>query len=184
MKNTSLESLSKEYNYYKFLGEKTIAQLSDAELNWVPNQESNSIAAIVKHLSGNMLSRWTNIFNEDGEKPWRNRDQEFINAAWDKETILKHWNKGWDCFFNSFNQMKSTDLNTLIYIRNQGHTVQEALNRQLAHYAYHVGQLVFLGKFIKNTDWQSLSIPRGTSKDYNALKFFKEKSKTHFTEDL
>ena len=91
MKDTSLESLSKEFNYYKFLGEKTIAQLSDAELNWVPNQESNSIATIVKHLSGNMLSRWTNIFNEDGEKPWRNRDQEFINAAWDKETILKHW---------------------------------------------------------------------------------------------
>jgi len=184
MKNSYLESLSKELNYYKSLGEKTIEQLSDAEMNWHPNQESNSIATIVKHLSGNMLSRWTNIFNEDGEKSWRNRDQEFINADWDKKTLLSHWDKGWSCFFDSFNQLKSKDLNRIIYIRNQGHTVQEALNRQLAHYSYHIGQLVFLGKEIKNTDWQSLSIPRGNSEEYNTSKFSKDKSKTHFTEDL
>jgi hypothetical protein len=183
-KITTLESVSKEFNYYKSLGEKTIGQLSDAELNWTLNEESNSVATIVKHLSGNMLSRWTNIFNEDGEKSWRNRDQEFNNDTWDKETILEHWNKGWDCFFNTFNQLVEKDLNTIIYIRNQGHTVQEALNRQLAHYAYHMGQLVFIGKLIKNTDWQCLSIPKGTSGDFNASKFSKEKSKTHFTEDL
>jgi len=178
-----LKSVSKEFNYYKSLGEKTMSQLSDAELNWTPNKESNSIATIVKHLSGNMLSRWTNIFNEDGEKPWRTRDQEFINAAWNKETLLKHWDKGWNCFFDTFNQLETKDLNRIIYIRNQGHTVQEALNRQLAHYSYHIGQLVFLGKLIKNTEWQSLSIPRGTSEDFNTSKFSKEKSKTHFTED-
>ena len=91
---------------------------------------------------------------------------------------------GWDCFFNTFNQLSETDLHTIIYIRNQGHTVLEALNRQLAHYAYHVGQLVFIGKFIKNTDWKSLSIPKGKSTDFNALKFSNKKSKTHFTEDL
>ena len=179
-----LENISKEFNYYKSLGEKTMDQLSDTELNWVPNEESNSIATIVKHLSGNMLSRWTNIFNEDGEKPWRTRDQEFINADWNKETLLKHWGKGWNCFFDTFNQLEAEDLNRIIYIRNQGHTVQEALNRQLAHYSYHIGQLVFLGKLIKNTEWQSLSIPRGNSEDFNTSKFSKEKSKTHFTEDL
>ena len=159
-------------------------QLSDTELNWTVNEESNSIATIVNHLSGNMLSRWTNIFKEDGEKSWRNRDQEFINAAMDKDTVLNHWNKGWDCFFDTFDQLDATDLNRIIYIRNQGQSVQEALNRQLAHYAYHIGQLVFLGKLIKNTNWQSLSIPKGNSGDFNASKFSKEKSKTHFTEDL
>ena len=179
-----LENISKEFNYYKSLGEKTMDQLSDTELNWAPNEESNSIATIVKHLSGNMLSRWTNIFKEDGEKSWRKRDQEFIIDACDKKAIFEHWNKGWDCFFDTFHQLETKDLNRIIYIRNQGHTVQEALNRQLAHYAYHVGQLVFIGKLIKNTDWQSLSIPRGTSEDFNASKFSKEKSKTHFTEDL
>ena len=186
MKNEApyLESISKEFKYYKSLGEKTMDQLSDAELNWTVNEESNSIATIVNHLSGNMLSRWTNIFKEDGEKSWRNRDQEFINAAWDKDTVLKHWNKGWDCFFDTFDQLDATDLNRIIYIRNQGQSVQEALNRQLAHYAYHIGQLVFLGKLIKNTNWQSLSIPKGNSGDFNASKFSKEKSKTHFTEDL
>ena len=172
MKNEApyLENVSKEFHYYKSLGEKTMDQLSDTELNWTVNEESNSIATIVNHLSGNMLSRWTNIFKEDGEKSWRNRDQEFINAAMDKDTVLNHWNKGWDCFFDTFHQLDATDLNRIIYIRNQGHSVQEALNRQLAHYAYHIGQLVFLGKLIKNTNWQSLSIPKGNSGDFNASK--------------
>ena len=184
MKTSCMESLFKEFSYYKNLGEKTLQQLSDAELNWTPNECSNSIATIVKHLSGNMLSRWTNIFNEDGEKSWRNRDQEFLNDVIPKDSILEHWNKGWDCFFETFNQLKPTDLNHIIYIRNQGHTVQEALNRQLAHYAYHTGQLVFIGKQIKNVDWHSLSIPKGKSESYNDSKFSKKKCKTHFTEDL
>ncbi len=184
MPNPCIESLSKEFNYYRSLGEKTLDQLSETELNWTPNEGSNSIATLVKHLSGNMLSRWTNIFNEDGEKSWRNRDREFINEANSKAAILKDWTTGWDCFFDSFNQLGQSDLETIIYIRNQGHTVLEALNRQLAHYAYHVGQLVFIGKLIKNTDWVSLSIPKGKSADYNASKFSNKKSKTHFTEDL
>ena len=183
MNLTILESLHKEFHYYKSLGEKTMDQLSDAELNWTPNEESNSISTIVKHLTGNMLSRWTHIFKEDGEKSWRNRDQEFINSDWDNETLLNHWNKGWNCFFDTFNQLNTIDLQRIIYIRNQGHTVQEALNRQLAHYSYHIGQMVFLGKLIKNVDWQSLSIQRDASEEFNASKFSKEKSKTHFTED-
>ena len=179
-----LENISKEFNYYKSLGEKTLDQLSETEINFIPNPEGNSIATIVKHLSGNMLSRWTNLFHEDGEKSWRNRDQEFINKKTSKNAVLDDWNAGWDCFFHTFNQLSETDLHTTIYIRNQGYTVLEALNRQLAHYAYHVGQLVFIGKFIKNTDWKSLSIPKGKSTDFNALKFSNKKSKTHFTEDL
>ncbi len=179
-----LENISKEFNYYKLLGEKTLDQLSEAEINWIPNDEGNSIATIVKHLSGNMLSRWTNLFHEDGEKSWRNRDHEFINEERPKNAVLSDWNTGWDCFFNTFNQLSESDLHTIIYIRNEGHTVLEALNRQLAHYAYHVGQLVFIGKLIKNTDWKSLSITKGKSTDFNALKFSNKKSKTHFTEDL
>lgn len=183
METPCLESLSKEFNYYKSLGEKTIHILSDTELNWTANESSNSIATLVKHLSGNMLSRWTNIFNEDGEKSWRNRDQEFIDDVIPKDSILEHWNKGWVCFFETFNQLELKDLNRIIYIRNQGHTIQDALNRQLAHYAYHIGQLVFIGKQIKTTDWQCLSIQKGKSESYNASKFSKKKSKTHFTED-
>ncbi|MDC1259915.1 DUF1572 domain-containing protein, partial [Flavobacteriaceae bacterium] len=121
---------------------------------------------------------------EDGEKSWRNRDYEFINEENSKNAVLNDWNTGWNCFFDTFSQLSETDLNTIIYIRNQGHTVLEALNRQLAHYAYHVGQLVFIGKLIKNTDWKSLSIPKGKSIDYNTSKFSNKKSKTHFTEDL
>lgn len=184
MKNSYIDNISKEFNYYKSLGENTFKQLSDSELQWAPNQDSNSIAIIVKHLSGNMLSRWTNIFLEDGEKPWRLRDEEFVIETSNKDTVLKQWNSGWTCFFNTLNRLDSTDLNKVIYIRHQGHTVMEAINRQLAHYAYHIGQIVFIGKLLKNTEWKSLSVPRGTSKDYNALKFSKEKSKTHFTEDL
>jgi hypothetical protein len=184
MRNSYLESVSKEFIYYKSLGEKTIDQLSDTELNWIPNGNSNSIATIVKHLSGNMLSRWTEIFKEDGEKPWRNRDQEFVSEFRDKVALLKSWNKGWSCFFKTFNQLNVENLNKIIFIRNQGHTIQEALNRQLAHYAYHIGQMVFIGKLIKNTDWKSLSIPKGKSEGYNVSKFSKKKSKTHFTEDL
>lgn len=129
MKGASLESLSKEFNYYKSLGEKTLDQLYGTEINWIPNQEGNSIATIVKHLSGNMVSRWTNLFDEDGEKSWRKRDQEFINERIPKNAVLNDWNTGWDCFFETFNKLSNSDLNTIIYIRNQGHTVQEALNR-------------------------------------------------------
>lgn len=184
MKTDYLNSVSKQFEYYKLLGDKTIAQLSDDKLFWQYNQESNSIATIIKHLSGNMLSRWTNFLTTDGEKEWRNRDGEFENDLSSKEEVIKLWEEGWKCFLDTLKSLKEDDLDKIIYIRNQGHTVLEAINRQLAHYPYHVGQIVFIGKMILNEKWQSLSIPRGNSNAFNAEKFSKEKNRAHFTDEI
>jgi hypothetical protein len=184
MMSTYLNSIRKEFQYYKHLGDKTINQLNDQELHWQYNEESNSIAIIVKHLWGNMLSRWTDFLIADGEKPTRDREAEFDNDIKDKNELLHKWNEGWACLFNAVNSLKEEDLTTIIYIRNEGHTVTEAINRQVAHYAYHVGQIVFIGKMIKEKDWESLSIPRGTSQQFNADKFSKEKHEAHFTDEV
>ena len=182
--NSYLESSIKQFEYYKSLGDKTFDQLTFEELQNEFTKDSNSIAIIVKHIVGNMLSRWTNFLTEDGEKEWRMRDEEFVDSFLTKEELLSTWNKGWDCLFNALKRLKTEDLERIIYIRNQGHTVVEAINRQMMHYAYHVGQIVFLGKLTKGNNWQSLSIPKGKSKDYNQEKFAKDKGKRHFTEDL
>ncbi|GGI57768.1 DUF1572 family protein [Winogradskyella haliclonae] len=179
-----LSSSIKQFQYYKNLGDKTILQLSFEELKKEFDKDSNSIAIIVKHLAGNMLSRWTNFLIEDGEKEWRHRNQEFINTFSSKEELIKTWNTGWTCLFEAIRPLIDDDLDKIIYIRNQGHTVTEAINRQMMHYAYHVGQIVFLGKLIKGSNWQSLSIPKNKSEDYNKDKFQKVKSRRHFTEDL
>ncbi|BAO77119.1 DUF1572 family protein [Winogradskyella sp. PG-2] len=179
-----LTSSIKQFEYYKSLGDKTIAQLSFDELKKEFSEDSNSITIIVKHIVGNMLSRWTNFLTEDGEKEWRKRDEEFEDTYASKEDLVNSWDKGWNCLFEAIRPLSSNDLDQIIYIRNQGHTVTEAMNRQMMHYAYHVGQIVFLGKLIKGTDWQSLSIPKGKSKAYNKDKFSKDKGKRHFTEDL
>ncbi|MFM9989349.1 DUF1572 domain-containing protein [Flavobacterium sp.] len=184
MNTTYLESIRKQFEYYKMLGDKTIDQLPDNKLFWQYNEESNSIAIIVKHLYGNMLSRWTDFLTTDGEKEWRNRDGEFENNINSKETLIEMWDEGWKCFFNALNLLNAEDLNRIIYIRNEGHTVLEAINRQLAHYPYHVGQMVFIGKMICNENWVSLSIPKGKSNFYNAEKFSKEKHNEHFTEEF
>ena len=184
MKSSYLPSSIKQFKYYKSLGDKTISQLSFEELKKEYTPDSNSIAIIVKHMVGNMLSRWTNFLTEDGEKTWRHRDKEFIDTYTSKAELLKSWNQGWDCLFEAILPLTETNLEHIIYIRNQGHTVTEAINRQMMHYAYHVGQIVFLGKLIKDKEWQSLSIPKGESKTYNKDKFEKDKSRTHFTEDL
>ena len=146
--------------------------------------DSNSISIIVKHIVANMLSRWTNFLTEDGEKEWRHRDQEFINSFETKAELIEAWNKGWNCLFEAITPLNENHLEQIIYIRNQGHTVTEAINRQATHYAYHVGQIVFLGKLIKGENWQSLSIPKGESITYNKEKFSKEKGMRHFTDDL
>ena len=184
MKTDYLNSVIKQFEYYKLLGDKTISQLADDELVWQYNEESNSIATIIKHLSGNMLSRWTDFLTSDGEKEWRNRDAEFENDIHTKEAIVKLWEEGWKCFLETIKNLKEEDLEKIIYIRNQGHTVVEAINRQLAHYPYHIGQIVFIGKMICNEKWTSLSIPKGNSSNYNAEKFSKEKHKEHFTEEF
>lgn len=182
--NSYLESSIKQFEYYKSLGDKTFDQLTFDELKREFKKDSNSISIIVKHIVGNMLSRWTNFLTEDGEKEWRRRDNEFIDSFHSKEELLNAWSKGWDCLFNAIKPLKTEDLERIIYIRNQGHTVIEAINRQMMHYAYHVGQIVFLGKLAKGKNWQSLSIPKGKSKDYNQEKFSKDRGKRHFTEDL
>jgi len=178
-----LESVKKQFLYYKMLGEKSIDQLEPQQLFVSVNEDTNSIATIIKHISGNMLSRWTDFLTSDGEKEWRNRDAEFQNDLQSKEEVLEVWNKGWDCFLDALDGLKSEQLSDIIYIRNEGHTVIEAINRQLAHYPYHVGQIVFYAKQLKNGDWDSLSIPKNKSGNYNAEKFAKEKEIKNFTDD-
>ena len=188
--NTSedfLRSANRQFLYYKTLGEKAIEQLDPEQLFVSLNDDTNSIVTIVKHLHGNMLSRWTDFLTTDGEKKWRNRDGEFDASTelsnQTKEHVLKQWNQGWECLFNTLNSLQPEDLSKIIYIRNEGHTVLEAINRQLAHYPYHVGQMVFYAKILKKSEWTSLSIPKNKSNDYNDDKFSKEKSKKHFTDD-
>jgi hypothetical protein len=179
-----LESVRKQFEYYKMLGDKTFSQLQDDKLFWQYNEDSNSIATIVKHLWGNMLSRWTDFLTTDGEKEFRNRDAEFENDIESREELLAKWNEGWDCLFKAINSLTTDDLDKIIYIRNQGHTVTEAINRQLAHYPYHIGQIVFIGKMLSENGWNSLSIPRGNSKAFNDNKFSQPKQRGHFTDDF
>ena len=181
--NSYLESVQKQFLYYKTLGEKAINQLEPEQLFVSVNEDTNSIATIIKHLSGNMLSRWTDFLTTDGEKEWRNRDDEFESNSNTKEEVMKIWNNGWNCFFNALNSLTADQLTAIIYIRNEGHTVVEAINRQLAHYPYHIGQIVFYAKMLKKSEWSSLSIPKNKSNSYNADKFSKEKSIKNFTDD-
>jgi hypothetical protein len=171
-----LKSAKRQFEYYKSLGEKAMEQMEDIQLFWQPNEESNSIATIVKHLEGNMLSRWTDFLTTDGEKPTRQRDAEFENNWTTRQQVIQAWNSGWQCLFDALNSITDEDLERIIYIRNEGHTVLEAINRQLAHYPYHVGQMVYIAKICTNEKWQSLSIPRNKSNDYNADKFAQEKA--------
>jgi hypothetical protein len=179
-----LTSTIKLFKYYRKLGEGAIAQLDDADILKRPNEASNNIALIVHHLSGNMLSRWTDFLTSDGEKSWRDREAEFEVEYSDKKTMMDAWDKGWNVLLNTLESLKPEDLSKLIYIRNEGQTVMEAIQRQLAHYPSHVGQIIFQAKAIKSDDFKSLSIPKGTSKDYNKAKFGEEKGRRHFTDGL
>ncbi|WP_373514062.1 DUF1572 family protein [Persicitalea sp.] len=180
--STYLSSSIKQFEYYKMLSDKTFAQLSDEQLFWKANDESNSIANIVKHLWGNMLSRWTNFLTTDGEKDWRDREGEFNSDTLNRDNMLAQWEAGWACLFAALCPLTETDLERTIYIRNQGHTVTEAINRQTAHYASHVGQIVFVGKMLRGGSWESLSITRGESEKYNTEKFSQPKREEHFTD--
>ena len=157
----------KRFLYYKDIGDKTLLQLSEEQFFWQYNEESNSIATIIKHIAGNMLSRWTNFLTEDGENEWRDRDMEFINAFKTKEEVLEFWEKGWSCLFEAIDQITDENINSTIYIRGEAHSVLDAVFRQLAHYPYHVGQIIYIGKMMKNNDWQTLSIARNKSEDFN-----------------
>lgn len=178
-----LTSTQKQFAYYRRLGDKTFAQLTDQQLFESPGVESNSIAVTVGHLHGNMLSRWTDFLTQDGEKDWRNRDREFEPVIQSRAELEEKWNAGWDCLFAALDSINESNFDQLVYIRNQGHTIVEAVHRQLAHYAYHVGQIVYLGRQLKGPSWQSLSIPKGGSNAYNSEKFAAGKRRAHFTDE-
>ena len=162
-----LQSAVKRLTYYKELGDKTFAQLTENDFHYQPNESSNSIAIIIQHMAGNMLSRWTDLLTTDGEKEWRNRDIEFEEQHMNKEQLIGSWEKGWACCLGAIASLTEADLGKTIYIRSEGLTLADAINRQLAHYPYHVGQIIYIGRMIKNETWQNLSIPKGRPDQFN-----------------
>ncbi len=164
-----LQSVIKRMLTYKELGDKTFAQLEEKDFHFKPNESSNSIAIIIQHMSGNMLSRWTDFLTEDGEKTWRDRDREFEPEPQfrSREQLIGYWEKGWACMLDTLRSLKEEDLLKTINIRNEPLIVIDAINRQLAHYPHHVGQILYIGKLIKDGAWKSLSIPRGQSQQFN-----------------
>jgi len=162
-----LATVIRRLKYYKELGEKTFEQLDEKDFHWQPSSESNSIAVIIQHVSGNMLSRWTNFLTEDGEKEWRQRDDEFDIHDYSRQRLVEIWQKGWDCLFDALNSLKADDLVKTIYIRKEPLSAVDAINRQLAHYPYHIGQILYIGRMIKNEAWKKLSIPKGASRQYD-----------------
>lgn len=178
--NEFLTTAIRRVKYYKDLGDKTFSQLAnDGDFHYQPDEESNSIAVIIQHMAGNMLSRWTNFLTEDGEKDWRQRDDEFTIHDYTKEQLLELWEKGWACFTNALASLNEDDLLKTVYIRQESLTVVDAINRQLAHYPYHVGQIVYIGRMIRKEGWKNLSIPKGESKQYNQSDTVKDPAKKY-----
>ena len=170
-----LDNTISTFQLYKKQAEGAIAQLDEKQLFIAPTPESNSVAVIMKHLWGNMLSRWTDFLTSDGEKEWRDRDAEFeATDIKTKAELMKKWEEGWACMFNALNPLKPGDLGKTVYIRGEEYTVLKAMQRQLAHYASHIGQIVYVAKMLKNKDWKSLSIPKGQSKAFNQQMFGKK----------
>ena len=171
-----LEDALRTFRDYKKLAERAFEQIDDEDFFRTIDRESNSIAVNMKHLAGNMLSRWTDFLTTDGEKPERDRDMEFVMLPQTtKAEMVTYWDKGWQCTFDAVQPLKPEDLMRTLTIRGQDHTVVQAINRQLAHYAYHVGQIVYLAKHFKASDWQSLSVPKNKSAEFN--KYLEEKVK-------
>jgi hypothetical protein len=171
MAHEILSSVTKRFLQYKTLGENTFEQLSDQELFVQFNPETNSIAVIIRHMSGNMLSRWMDLLTTDGEKEWRQRDAEFENKLMGRAELMAEWDRGWACMFHALSGLTSQDLVREVFIRHESHSVMEVIHRQLAHYAYHVGQIVYMGKMLRGNSWISLSIPRGRSEEFNKAMF-------------
>ena len=168
IKDYHTDSLS-TFRAYKKLAEKAIDQVKDEELFVKIDEESNSIAVVMKHISGNMISRWTDFLTSDGEKPDRNRDMEFvIDPQTSRQDLMAYWERGWQCVFTAIEPLTADDFTKKVLIRGEPHTIIQAINRQLTHYAYHIGQIVFLGKHFRSAEWQSLSIPRNKSAQFNA----------------
>ncbi|WP_379969533.1 DUF1572 family protein [Ectobacillus sp. sgz5001026] len=177
METEYLRIVKDRFASVKELGDKAIAQVSEEDIHWRANKESNSIAAIVKHVSGNMISRWTDFLHADGEKPNRNREEEFVDTIKSKSELTTILEKGWNTLFETLNHLEEIDLMRNVTIRGEKHPVIEAIEIQIAHYAYHVGQIVYIGKQIKGGDWDSLSIPKGKSEEYLQQMLEKHQSK-------
>ena len=159
----------KSFRAYKKLAEKAIGQLSDEEFFVTLDEESNSVAVIMKHMAGNMFSRWIDFLTSDGEKPNRNRDMEFvIEPQTTKDQVIDYWERGWKCVYEALEPLRPEDFEKKVTIRGEEHTIVQAINRQMTHYAYHVGQIVFLAKHFRSAEWKSLSIPRNRSAEFNA----------------
>jgi hypothetical protein len=178
-----LKSIKNIFRYYKSLGDKVLLQVDEEGMHWQYNEESNSLATLIKHISGNSLSRWTDFLTADGEKETRDRDDEFEDTISGKEDLVNLWNKGWECLFTAIDGLNDDDLMRTIYIRNEGHTVIEAVNRQLAHIPYHVGQMLFIAKMVTGSNWQTPTIAKGQSKSFNQVKFSAEKQNKFFSEN-
>jgi len=174
----------KQFKYYKQLVDKALSQIEDTYLFAKENDNDNSIAVIIQHLSGNMKSRWTNIFTEDGEKKWRNRDTEFEESLMQREELISLWESGWHVLFHTLENLTDDDLVKIVYIRNEGLSVQDAILRQLCHYSYHCGQIVIKCKIYNNGNWLSLSIPKNESQQFNSKKFEEPKQEKHFLDSL
>lgn len=159
------------FRYYRSIAEKSIDQVDEQSIHWQYNDDSNSISIIVKHIAGNSLSRWTDFLTTDGQKEWRDRDDEFEDTDFTKSEMMVLWKQGWDCLFNAIEPLTESDLSKTVYIRGEAHTVVEAINRQLAHLPYHIGQMVFIAKMIASKEWKSLTIPKGQSKAYDNTPF-------------
>jgi hypothetical protein len=162
-----LEDALGVFRNYKRLAEGAMAQVSDEQLYAVLDPEMNSIAVIVKHMAGNMCSRWTDFLNSDGEKPWRNRDCEFELPPGDRAALMELWEQGWATMFAAIEPLTEVDLSRKVTIRGEAHSVMQTINRQLAHYPYHCGQIVFLAKHLQNENWHCLSVPRNRSQEFN-----------------
>lgn len=167
MTNSYLEDSIGLFAHYKKLADRAMEQLKDEQLFFKLDSESNCIALIVKHMAGNMRSRWTDFLTSDGEKPSRNRDSEFEQPHSNKDILLKDWECGWACLFHALEELQETDLERTVTIRGEAHSVLQAINRQIAHYSYHVGQIVFLSKHLASDHWLTLSVPRNMSAEFN-----------------
>ena len=169
--NEYLQDALASFRAYKKLAEKAIEQVNDDELFVTLDEEGNSIAVMMKHIAGNMLSRWTDFLTSDGEKPDRNRDMEFvIEEGTTKESVVAYWERGWQTVFAALEPLQPQDFEKTVSIRGEAHTIVQAINRQLTHYSYHIGQIVFLAKHLRSSEWRSLSIPRNRSAEFNVKK--------------